>query len=312
MKEIAFVKPNYPNEKRVCLLPEDIISLKNDVVFSTIYIEEGFGENLRISDEKYVEAGCIIATRKECFSKENIFSLKLIQEIDYNLLREDGNIIGWMHPTGSGEYFCNTIAKEKNINIFDIDSVYPTIYPSEGRPHKINSLPPQFFWENSYLAGIASCKAALEFKKHHDITTKNICILGCGSVSQGAFQYFSSLGAKPRMFYRKTMPIFYQNISQFDLIINGIEISEGDDHILSAENLSQTKSDVYIIDAAADAGRAIEGTKYLSWESPTDYVNNRLYFLVNNAPSYLFEEASEKISKVVSTLFLTKDYFSKK
>ncbi|NTW33704.1 MAG: N(5)-(carboxyethyl)ornithine synthase, partial [Bacteroidetes bacterium] len=136
--------------------------------------------------------------------------------------------------------------------------------------------------------------------------SSRIAVLGSGSVSQGAFCYLSKLGAEPRMFYRKTLDLFYDKINEYEIIVNGIEIDSDDQHIIDYYHLSETSDDVLIIDAAADAGRSIEGTEYMSLDNPMGYVLGRKYILVNNAPTLMHEISSRVISGVVASVLLQK------
>lgn len=309
MSYIGFVKPNYPNEKRVALLPKHIRAYRDRIFYDQIYIEKGFGSSLEIDDAAYVDAGCQILSRPEIFRLPTVYSLKLIQPVDYELLSSHQRIIGWMHPNGSGRSFCRNIAADKNISIFDIDSVYPRIYHPDGRYDEVLGLPRHFFWQNSYIAGMASTKLGLDFSKFDPIQRPRIAVLGSGSVAQGAFCYLASLGCQPRMFYRKTLDLFVDQIDEFDLIVNGIEVDSDGMHIIDEAALRKTRLDVLIIDAAADAGRAIQGTEYLSLEQPVGRVQGRAYTLVNNAPTLMHPQASEVISEVTASLLLNRDFF---
>lgn len=309
MDTIAFVKPNYDGEKRVSLLPQDIHRICNKLAYDCILIESGFGAHLDIPDSEYRNVGCAISDRAQCFAAKYVFSLKLIQPTDYDMLQLGTKLIGWMHPNGSGQLFATTIAREKLITMFDIDSVYPRIYKPDGQIVDVTGLPPHFLWENSYIAGRAATMLGLEQLEKKRETIKKVCVLGAGSVSQGAFQYLSTLGFKPRMFHRRTLNIFYSEVEDYEVIVNGIEMDIEGAHILSSEHLERTRADVLIIDAAADAGRAIQGTEYQTLSSPVGLICNRKYTLVNNAPTLLYQEASKVISNVVAQHLLTRRFF---
>ncbi len=61
--KLGFVKSNFPNERRLPLLPEHIKQFTN-----SIYIETGFGAALDISDDHYQKVGCTILNRSNfCF-----------------------------------------------------------------------------------------------------------------------------------------------------------------------------------------------------------------------------------------------------
>ena len=112
--KFGFIKPTYPGEKRVALLPQHITSdFENELV-----IEKDFGSNLQIADSEYEKKGCLIESRENIFKNcEVIFCLKLLQPTDYDLLRDGQMIIGWTHPTGSGTAFYQNIAKKKNLKM---------------------------------------------------------------------------------------------------------------------------------------------------------------------------------------------------
>ena len=300
--KIGFIIPTYPDEKRVALLPEDIDGFENEIV-----IEQGFGKNMGIAESEYITKGCRIMSRKEIFSScDNIFCLKLIQTEDYDLLRDGQTIIGWTHPTGSGKEFYDNVAVRKNLVIVDLDNIYPTIRQGD-KVVKIPFLKPNFIWRNSFYAGIASVQhALLNYGMYPDSSTK-VAVLSSGNVAQGTFAEISNYNPDLRMFYRKTMHEFYDTIGEYDLIINGIEVDSSTEHIISKSQLAKVKKGCLLIDAAADAGNAIEGTHYTTISNPI-YEEDGLYFYeVNNAPSLLYRKTSKEISRSFSENVYKKD-----
>jgi len=293
--KLGFIKPNYPNEKRVALLPKDIMNFENEII-----VERGFGHYLDISDEEYIDRGCQVLSRREIFERcEAIFSLKLIQKTDYEFLRKGQMIIGWTHPTGSGYDFMNSQAIPKELIIVDLDNIYPAIYHKK-RKVDIEWIPKNFVSGNSFNAGYAATMHALmSYGLIPDSNTK-IAILSPGNVSQGAFYAISKFGAKVRLFYRKTMEEFKNSIGEFDVIINGIEVDEPNTHIINKKELEKVKKNCLIIDAAADAGNAIEGTKYTTIDYPIYQEDGVYYYVVNNAPSIFYRNASQLISESFS------------
>lgn len=294
--KIGFIKPTYIGEKRVALLPEHITSdYENELI-----IESGFGSNLGVDDAEYEKKGCGILDRASIFSECNtIFCLKLIQPEDYDFLREGQMIIGWTHPTGSGAEFYNNIAIKKGLKIIDLDNIYPTA--NIGNVHKpIPFIEKNFVWKNSFYAGVASVQHALmQFGLFPDSNTK-VAVLASGSVSQGAFFYMSKYNVDIRMFYRKTMDEFYASIQNYDVIINGIEVDGTVKHIITKDDLKRVKKGCLLIDAAADAGNAIEGTHYTTIADPMYEEDGLFFYEVNNAPSLLYRKTSYEISKSFS------------
>lgn len=300
--KLGFIVPTYPGEKRVALLPEDINDFENEVV-----MEYGFGKYLDIPDQLYKEKGCVLTDRKSVFEIcDVIFCLKLIQPADYEYLHEGQMIIGWTHPTGSGTSFYQEVAIPKKLKIVDLDNIYPMIYVGDKR-QVIPFIPSNFIWRNSFYAGIASVhQALLKFGMLPDSKTR-VAVLANGSVAQGAYNAMAKYNVNIRMFYRKTMHEFYETIGDYDIIINGIEVDSSVDHIITRKNLEKIKKGCLLIDSAADAGNAIEGTHYTSIDDPL-YEENGLYFYeVNNAPSIFFRRTSIEISKSFSKWIFKED-----
>jgi N5-(carboxyethyl)ornithine synthase len=301
--KIGFIKPTYSGEKRVAILPEHITpDFENELI-----IETGFGSNLGISDDEYKKKGCRILDRTSIFAEcDTLFCLKLIQPEDYGYLREGQMVIGWTHPTGSGSEFYNNVAKKKVLKIIDLDNIYPTA--NIGDVHRpIPFIEKNFVWKNSFYAGVASVQhALLHFGLFPDSNTK-VAVLASGSVSQGAFFYMSKYNVDLRMFYRKTMGEFYASIHRYDVIINGIEVDGTVKHIITKDDLKKVKKGCLLIDAAADAGNAIEGTHYTTLSDPMYEENGLFFYEVNNAPSLLYRRTSFEISKAFSEWVYKKD-----
>ena len=280
----------------MALLPEHITpDFENELI-----IENGFGSNLGIGDDEYEKKGCRMQDRRSIFTEcDALFCLKLIQPEDYDFLREGQMLIGWTHPTGSGAEFYNNVAKKKQLKIIDLDNIYPTA--NIGDVHRpIPFIEKNFVWKNSFYAGIASVQhALLNFGLFPDSNTK-VAVLASGSVSQGAFFYMSKYNVDIRMFYRKTMDEFYASIQNYDVIINGIEVDGTVKHIITKDDLKRVKKGCLLIDAAADAGNAIEGTHYTTIADPMYEEDGLFFYEVNNAPSLLYRKTSYEISKSFS------------
>jgi len=293
--KLGFIKPNYPGEKRVALLPEDVNHFPDEIV-----IESGFGDYLEIKDIQYVEAGCTIAERSWIFAHcEGIFALKLIQPSDYPFLRANQTIIGWTHPRDSGTAFYNDICKPLNIKVVDLDNIAPSVY-CQDQKYLIPFIPRNFVAKNSFIAGYsATVHALLTYGMILNSQTK-IAVLSSGNVAQGAFSAAVKLGGDVRMYYRKTMPEFKAAIGDFDVIINGIEMDQPDQHLIARCDLKKMKTGALIIDAAADAGNTIEGTHYTHIAEPIYEEAGKFFYEVNNAPSLFYRSASKAISHAFS------------
>ncbi len=300
--KLGFIKPNYPNEKRVALLPVDIKNFENEIV-----IEKDFGEFLDISNDEYIKKGCTIKSREWIYQNcDAIFSLKIIQKNDYKYLRKNQIIIGWTHPYGGGLKFMEEQAYPKNLTIVDLDNITPRIFKQK-RVIDIEDIPRNFIQKNSFNAGYASTIHAIISHGLMLDNTVKVAVLAAGNVSQGAFYAVSQLGAQVRLFYRKTMNEFKNSIGEYDIIINGIEVDTPNLHIINQEDLTRVKKYALIIDAAADAGNAIQNTVFSSIDKPIYKNNDIYYYVVNNSPSIIYRKSSEDISKSFSKYVYSKD-----
>lgn len=293
--KVGLVIPSYPNERRIALLPEDITAFQDE-----IFVERGFGSSMGIADAKYAAKGCEILSRDEIFKTcDTIFALKLLQVKDYPLIRERQMIIGWTHPTGSGVNFMAQQALPKHLRIIDLDNVYPKLY-CEGKSFALDFLPKNFLYKNSFYAGFSSTMHAFLSYGAYPDSNMNIAVLGNGNTAQGVFHFLSKFTDNIRMFYRKTIPEFKSQIGMFDVIVNGIEVDQPNYHLISKDEIAQTKSGCFFIDAAADAGNTIEGTKYTSIDQPIYEENGRFFYEVNNSPSIIHRTSSRFLSKAFS------------
>lgn len=300
--KIGFITPNYPFEKRVAILPQQVKDCPNEVV-----IEYCFGATMDIADEEYAKAGATLMSRDDVFTQcDIIFSLKLIQPSDYDKIRQGQIIAGWTHPTGSGREFMKSQAEPKELVMIDLDNIYPSVY-HKGKVYPISFIRPNFIRQNSVNAGKAAVLHALmSYGCLPDANTR-VAILSAGNVAQGAFDMMAKWNADVRMFYRKTMPEFYEHIGEYDIIINGIEVDNPSNHILTLEQLELAKQGCLVIDAAADAGNAIEGTHFATLGEPLYKMGNATIYCVNNVPSVLYRTASKDISEAFAKVFYNKE-----
>lgn len=300
--KLGFIIPQHPREKRVALLPKHINGFNNDIL-----IEKGFGHHLNISDEEYKKKGCTILSREDIFKEsDGIFSLKVIKPDDYDYIKENQIIVGWTHPYGSGHNFMEEAALPKNLMVVDLDNIHPEIF-YKNKEIAIPWIPKNFVYKNSYLAGYASTIHGLMSFGMIPSSKDNVAILGSGNTAQGAFNAISKFSCTTRMFYRKTMEEFLSQVEDFNIIINGIELSPTSNPLLSKGQLSSLPNETFIIDAAACPGRTFEGLYHTSYESPVISEGNYHFYSINNTPSIYYREASENISEAFSKYIYSRD-----
>jgi len=300
--KLGFIKPDYPNEKRVALLPEHINEFENQIV-----VETGFGEYLDLIDADYVAKGCTIRSRDEIFREcDTLFSLKLLQPADYDKIRKGQMIIGWTHPEGSGADFMKLQAIPKVLTIVDLDNIHPFIF-YKGEKIPVPFIKRNFIWRNSFMAGISSTLHGIMSAGFLPGANTKVAILSSGNVAQGAFYTISKFNCDVRIFHWETMDLFYESIADFDIIINGIEVADDNAHIISKKDLRKIRKGCLILDAAADVGRAIEGTRFTNMENPVYKDDGKYFYAINNSPSIFYRETSRIISSVFSEWIYKKD-----
>lgn len=293
--KVGLVIPSYPNEKRVALLPEDINDFPDELI-----VESGFGDSMGISDSSYIAKGCQMRSREDVFAAcEIIFALKLLQPCDYQFLKEGQMIVGWTHPTGSGMKFMADQAMPKKLRIADLDNAYPKLYYM-GKTRALDFLPKNFLYKNSFYAGFSSTMHAfLNYGAYPDPSMR-IAVLGNGNTAQGVFHFLSKFTDNIRMYYRKTIPEFKAELGSFDVVVNGIEVDVPDYHLITKADIARSKPGCFFIDAAADAGNTIEGTRYTSIDKPMYEEGGRYFYEVNNSPSLIYRTSSRFLSKAFS------------
>lgn len=301
-RRLGFLTPSYPGEKRVAMLPDDLPRMSSEW-FDAILVEDGFGASMDRDNSAYITAGCAIASRAEILSCDLIVSLKLIQPPDYPSIQEGAVVIGWIHPMGGGRAFWSGIACQKGLTLVDLDSVRPRLcFPDQTHVSLSGLFPPHMFWENSYIAGQMSVVDALHRYYGDELPPAlKACVLGSGSVSQGAFGQLAVLGFTPRMFTRKTLQIFRQEIELYDIIVNGVEMDRDGVHLIDQALMARSKPEALVIEAAADAGRAIQGSSFRPIHDPLGVLHGRSFYMVSNAPTLGHREASAAISRVLAT-----------
>ena len=215
-------------------------------------------------------------------------------------------MVGWTHPYGSGASFMKEQAIPKDLIIVDLDNIHPAVFYQD-KEIPMDWIQTNFVRKNSFIAGYASAlHGIMSFGAIPNGDTK-VAILGSGNVSQGAFQAASRFNTDIRMFYRKTISEFKNQLDEFDIIINGIEVDKPNLHILSLKDQKRLKKGCLIIDAAANAGKAIEGCKHTTYSEPIYVIDGVYYYAVNNSPSIFYREASRHISDAFSKNVYCKD-----
>lgn len=299
--KIGYIKPNFLNEKRVGLLPQHLpfCSPEDERRF-----EASYGENLEIPNEAYGESSGY--SRESLFAwADVIYCIKVPQPQDYPYFRENQTLVGWIHPFGaSGRHFREYCAEPKNLQLFDVTNRI-SIRVTQGKTETLN-IPGDITYRNSILAGYVSMMQAILLRG--GITQNDrVAVFGSGNVAYGVLKYLAHKGIEPVLRRRSNIALMQQEFKYYDIFINTVEIAQEDAPIVTFKMLDSMKSKGWIIDAAADTGRAIQGTRATKIEDPIyQDEHGHTFYVVDNSPSLLYRESSEAVSEGYAQHFWSK------
>jgi len=279
MKTIGFPISTKENEKRRCLIPKHISSIKNK---KSIYIETGYGNVLGFTDEDYNRAGVHIVTREEVLKKDIICDPK-IGDAEYLSQLKDQIVFGWVHAV-QNKNITEIMVKNK-ITAYAWEDMYDS-----GR---------HVFWRNNEIAGEAAIMHAYTLYGLFPYNTK-VAILGRGNVARGALKILTLMGADVMVYTRKMEQLFRKEISKYDVIVNAILWDTSrKDHIIYKEDLKRMKKGALIIDISCDRNGGIETCIPTTIDNPTYVIDGITHYAVDHTPSLFYKTISESLSEIM-------------
>ena len=279
MKTIGFPISTKENEKRRCLIPKHISSIKNK---KSIYIETGYGNVLGFTDEDYNRAGVHIITREEVLKKDIICDPK-IGDAEYLSQLKDQIVFGWVHAV-QNKNITEIMVKNK-ITAYAWEDMYDS-----GR---------HVFWRNNEIAGEAAIMHAYNLYGLFPYNTK-VAILGRGNVARGALKILTLMGADVMVYTRKMEQLFRKEISKYDVIVNAILWDTSrKDHIIYKEDLKRMKKGALIIDISCDRNGGIETCIPTTIDNPTYVIDGITHYAVDHTPSLFYKTISESLSEIM-------------
>lgn len=279
MKTVGFPISTKENEKRRCMVPKHISSIKNK---KSIYIETGYGNVLGFTDEDYNRAGVHIITREEVLKKDIICDPK-IGDAEYLSQLKDQIVFGWVHAV-QNKNITDIMVKNK-ITAYAWEDMYDS-----GR---------HVFWRNNEIAGEAAIMHAYTLYGLFPYNTK-VAILGRGNVARGALKILTLMGADVMVYTRKMEQLFRKEISKYDVIVNAILWDTSrKDHIIYKEDLKKMKKGALIIDISCDRNGGIETCIPTTIDNPTYVIDGITHYAVDHTPSLFYKTISESLSEIM-------------
>ena len=100
--QIAALKENYKNENRVSITPDTAKLLQR--LNLEVLIEDGAGLNSGYPNKLYSENGAKIVSRKECLNSDICLCVKMPEEADVNVFKDEAVLIGILDPYENKKY----------------------------------------------------------------------------------------------------------------------------------------------------------------------------------------------------------------
>jgi len=279
MKTIGFPISTKENEKRRCLIPKHIPSIKNK---KSMYIETGYGNVLGFTDEDYSREGVNVITKEEVLKKDIICDPK-IGDAEYLSQLNNQIVFGWVHAVQNKNI--TDIMVNNKITAYAWEDMYES-----GR---------HVFWRNNEIAGEAAIMHAYNLYGLFPYNTK-VAILGRGNVSRGALKILTLLGADIMVYTRQMEQLFRKEISKYDVIVNAILWDTSrKDHIIYKEDLKKMKKGALIIDISCDRNGGIETCIPTTIDNPIYVIDGITHYAVDHTPSLFYKTISESLSEIM-------------
>lgn len=280
MKTIGFVISTKENENRRAIVPENIRSISCP---GQIYIEQGYGNILNISDEEYWEAGAHICSKEKVLNSDIICDPKVGDATYLKQLKEGQAIFGWIHAT-------------QNCGIVDIlIKNRLTAYAWEKMFEKGRHI----FWFNNELAGEAAVIHAFQCAGRLPYGLR-VAVIGNGNTARGATKVLNMLGASVVQYNRAQEELLHQELPEYDAIVNCVMWDvKRKDHIISRQDLSRMKKGAMVIDVSCDRNGGIETCIPTTIEHPVYYVDHVLHYAVDHTPSIFYKTFTYQNSKTI-------------
>lgn len=276
-KTIGFVNSHKLGEKRIALLPKDIVELKHR---EALFFERNYGSDLNISDTEYAALGCQIVSRKVALAQDIICDPKIGNATFIKDLHPGQTLFGWVHAVQNKEITDTLVANQ--LSAYAWEDMY------EDNRHS--------YWRNNELAGEAAVMHAYQLNGVMPYDTK-VAILGRGNTARGAQRILIGLGADVKVYNRKQEKLFQKEMTEFDVIVNAILWDTSrTDHLIYQKDLKQFKPGTLFIDVSCDEQGAIETTVPTSLNNPIYEVDGVVHYAVDHTPTIFYRSSSNAIS----------------
>lgn len=284
-------------EYRVITTPMEVKSIV--AAGHTVLAQHDCGKAAGFPDEKYVEAGAVIApTMEEVYAKADVVAkVKEFTAAEYPLIREGQILVGCIHPAGHPEEV-TALLKSKCIG-FSAEDCHRYGSPNceaagkQGALFGLESMLTINGGKGKYVGGLAGAPGM------------NVLILGAGMVGRNALEVLYALGAHCTVMdvnvgvlhtimekYGSKVDTMMCNketiasvLPQTDMVLNCVKWpKERKDFLIDKEMLKLMEPGSVLVDISNDDPGAIESSHETHHDNPRYVVNGVVHFCVSNIP----------------------------
>ncbi|MFC1482694.1 hypothetical protein ACFL56_00370 [Candidatus Margulisiibacteriota bacterium] len=199
---IGIAAENRSNEQRVILRPDELSQITSS---HTVYVEQGAGNGIGISDNEYEKVGAQIADAKTVYAQDFVIRLKGPNEEELSLMKAGSTIMSMMHLPGKPEL--KNLLQKYNINAISMEEIKDGL-----GNRKIEAL---------HEAGYLGMEKGFELwgGNPEECVVK---IMGYGHLAYGAIQCAARKFATIEILNKKDFKNMQEHISNTDILVNGI------------------------------------------------------------------------------------------
>jgi alanine dehydrogenase len=314
------------NERRLPLHPSHLSRIDADLL-SSIYLEQGYGEQYGVTDEELGSGVGGVLPRAELLEATDIVLLPKPLLEDVKQLRSGQVMWGWPHCVQDPDL--TQVAIDSKLTLIAWEAMH--VWSDDGSFHQ------HVFSKNNQLAGYASVLHALQLtgSTGHYGRTLRAAVLGSGATGFGAVIALNGLGvldvdvlthrdvstiSPPKQsvklkhvandpgepgrvfacFDDAERPLS-EVLPEYDIVVNCVlQDTDAPMMFLTEEDVAAFRSGSLIVDVSCDAGMGFSWARPTSFTEPMFTVGNgAYYYAVDHSPSLLWNSATWEISEAL-------------
>jgi alanine dehydrogenase len=272
-----------PGERRVALVPRDVLTLSADGL--QFCVQSGAGSGTGYTDDDYRDAGARVVDASQVWDNELVVKVKELQEADYAHILPGQAVFGFHHLTGHPAHARRLLASGITAIAYeavrDAEGGFPLLAPM------------------SFIAGRMAVQAAVRALGR---APREVLVLGAGHAGNAAAEAARTAGARVTQLRRATATAeaVERSALEADLVVGAVFIAgERTPKLLPRSLVARMKAGSMIVDISIEEGGVAETSRATSHANPTYVEEGVIHYAVPNMPSAVPREAAEAISAAV-------------